>query len=81
MNNSKYLKYAQQACEKEREKQWDEARELWLKAEAFVLPNTQNQNWAWARASFCNTQLSSFLQARSQPLKRQLRKHTTASTI
>ncbi len=54
MSKADYLSLAQQACEKERQREWDEARALWQKAHAHTTAGSQNENWAWARSVFCN---------------------------
>ncbi len=54
MSKADYLSLAQQACEKERQREWDDARVLWKKAQAHTTAGSQNENWAWARSVFCN---------------------------
>ncbi len=54
MSKTDYLSLAQQACEKERQREWNEARTLWKKAQAHTPAGSQNENWAWARSVFCN---------------------------
>ncbi|MFV0449087.1 MAG: ANR family transcriptional regulator [Vibrio sp.] len=54
MSKADYLSWAQQACEKEKQREWDEARALWKKAQSHAITGSQNENWAWARSVFCN---------------------------
>ncbi len=56
MSKTNYLTWAQQACDKEKLKEWNEARDLWQKALSYATSGTQNHNWAWARSVYCNTQ-------------------------
>lgn len=54
MSKANYLSWAGQACQKERLREWDEARALWIKAQNNATKGSQNEHWAWARAMFCN---------------------------
>lgn len=54
MSVSTYKTIATQASERERLKEWEEAKELWQKAYTCSHPGSENKKWAWARAEYCN---------------------------
>ncbi|MFV0449074.1 MAG: ANR family transcriptional regulator [Vibrio sp.] len=57
MSGLSYTDSAEKACEKEKLKEWYEARELWLQANTKVSVGHPNRNWSWTRAMYCNIQL------------------------